>query len=99
MASEAGVASRQCKESTAWLSASMPVEAVSAGGIDIVRSGSTSAIRGQIRGSKRFIFFRLTVSVMIADGETSLPVPDVVGRAITGTGVEWSAPKSSQSRG
>jgi hypothetical protein len=36
---------------------------------------------------------------MIADGDTSLPVPAVVGIAITGAGLEVSAPKSSQSRG
>ncbi len=86
IASDAGLASAQCSESTACESASMPVAAVSAGGIDSVRSGSTSATRGQIRGSNRFIFLWRSVSVMIAEGETSLPVPAVVGTASDGEG-------------
>ena len=49
--------------------------------------------------SKRFIFFLRAVSVMTADGLTSLPVPAVVGMARTGSGSFRSAPKSSQSRG
>ena len=49
--------------------------------------------------SKRFIFFLRAVSVMTADGLTSLPVPAVVGRASTGSGSLRRAPKSSQSRG
>ncbi len=98
-ASEAGVASRQCSESTACDSASIPDAAVTGAGQDSVRSGSTSAIRGQLRMSKRFIFFLRAVSVMTADGLTSLPVPAVVGIAMTGSGSCVSAPKSSQSRG
>ena len=46
----------------------------------------TRAIRGQFRMSKRFIFFWRSVSVMTADGLTSLPVPAVVGMARTGRG-------------
>ncbi len=46
----------------------MPAAAVSAGGQDTVRSGSTSAIFGQLRMSNRFIFLRRAVSVMTADG-------------------------------
>ena len=99
IASEAGVARAQCSESTACDSASIPVAAVSERGIDSVRSGSTRATRGQIRGSNRFIFLRRSVSVMMAEGETSLPVPAVVGTASTGSGAAWSVPKSSQSRG
>src|SRR5438552_19037349 len=98
MASEAGVASLQCSESMAWLTASIPVAAVKAEGIEKVRSGSTSATRGQIRGSKRFIFLSRTVSVMIADGDTSLPVPAVVGIATTEAGTAATAPQTSQSR-
>jgi hypothetical protein len=41
---------------------------------------------GQIRGSNRFIFSRRSVSVMIAEGETSLPVPAVAGTAMVGSG-------------
>ena len=81
-ASEAGVASRHCSESTACESASMPDDAVTPRGQERVRSGSTSATRGQLRGSKRFIFFLRTVSVITADGLTSLPVPAVVGMAM-----------------
>ena len=94
-----GVARRQCSESTACESASIPAAAVSAGGQDRVRSGSTSATLGQLRMSNRFIFFLRAVSVMTADGLTSLPVPAVVGRASTGSGSSRRAPKSSQSRG
>ena len=77
----------------------MPAAAVSDGGQDTVRSGSTSATFGQLRMSNRFIFLRRAVSVMTADGLTSLPVPAVVGMARTGSGSWPSAPKSSQSRG
>lgn len=77
----------------------MPVAAVSDRGIERLRSGSTRATRGQIRGSKRFIFLRCSASVMIADGDTSLPVPAVVGTAMTGWGAASRVPKSSQSRG
>src|SRR5262249_57580026 len=67
-----------------------------AGGGEI---GVDSAILGQWRMWKRFIFFLRAVSVMTADGLTSLPVPAVVGMASTGSGSLRRAPKSSQSRG
>ena len=69
------------------------------GGQVKVRSGSTRETRGQLRTSKRFIFFIRSVSVITAEGLTSLPVPAVVGIAIVGNGSSRSAPKSSQSRG
>jgi hypothetical protein len=77
----------------------MPDEAVTQAGHVTVRSGSTSATRGQFRTSNRFIFLLRSVSVMTADGLTSLPVPAVVGIAMTGSGSRVRAPKSSQSRG
>ena len=50
----------------------------------MVIKGSTRATRGMIMGLAISIFTFLTVSVMIVNWVTSLPVPAVVGMAMRG---------------
>src|SRR5512136_728613 len=50
----------------------------------MVIGGSTRATRGRILGLAMSIFTSLAVSVMIVKGVTSLPVPAVVGIAMSG---------------
>ena len=65
-----------------WLSASIPVNAVSSGGIPAVRAGSTRAKEGMPERSTHLIL--RPVSVMTAPLEVSEPVPEVVGISMIG---------------
>lgn len=77
------------KPSTAWHRASRPVEAVTLGGMDMVSSGSTRATSGKFCGGAMAGFARLALCVITEKGVTSLPVPAVVGMAITGRPLVW----------
>src|SRR5512135_1066790 len=68
----------------AWVRASKPVAAVISRGMETVRRGSTRAILGMIIGLAISILTSRSVSVMMVNWVTSLPVPAVVGTAITG---------------
>src|SRR5512139_2288896 len=68
----------------AWVKASRPVAAVMPWGIVRVIRGSTRATRGRMLGLAMSIFTSLAVSVMMVKGVTSLPVPAVVGMAMSG---------------
>src|SRR5512136_88607 len=68
----------------AWVRASKPVAAVISRGMETVRRGSTRATLGIIIGLAISIFTSRSVSVMIVNWVTSLPVPAVVGTAIRG---------------
>ena len=71
--------------SMAWVKASMPVDAVSSGGMVRVISGSTSATFGAMRGSLILNLNFSLESVITELKVTSLPVPAVVGMAINGS--------------
>ena len=71
--------------SRAWLRASMPVEAVTAGGMDTGHSGSTTATRGRSALPPMGAFTPRSGSERTATGVTSLPVPAVVGMATSGS--------------
>ena len=68
----------------AWVSASIPVQAVMRAGRPRVSSASSSATAGRRRLSDSPTFMWSALSVTIATGDTSLPVPAVVGMATTG---------------
>ncbi len=68
----------------AWVSASSPVEAVSAGGRPSVNSGSRMATRASSRLQLTPFLVCASGSTNTAAGEISLLVPAVVGMAITG---------------
>src|SRR4030042_5709431 len=68
----------------AWVSASNPVAMVIFWGIETVNSGSTRATLGMIIGLAISIFTSRSVSVMMVNWVTSLPVPAVVGMAMSG---------------
>ena len=77
-ASVMGVAAVDTYASTAWVRASMPVAAVRAGGMPIMRSGSSMATEGVQRQSTMAIFTLREVSVMMQKRVISEPVPAVV---------------------
>lgn len=82
--SENGLALRLTYASTACVSASMPVSAVSREGIDRVSSKSTTAATGRNAGPVQSIFSSVALSVMTVNWVASEPLPAVVGTAITG---------------
>src|ERR1035437_927777 len=69
-------------DSTAWVSASIPVYAVIFFGIEYVSSGSMTAIDGTMESPRRLVFFCFSVYVRTAFLVDSEPVPAVVGMAI-----------------
>jgi hypothetical protein len=69
----------------AWVSASMPVAAVSIFGMDAVSPGSHRATFAAILGCLMLNLNLSVVSVMTELKVTSLPVPDVVGMATRGS--------------
>ena len=71
-------------DSNACAKASMPVDAVSSFGIDIINSGNTNAAFGKISDCCIVPFWFFLIFDNTAYGVTSEPVPDVVGIAITG---------------
>ena len=73
-----GLAMVETKASTAWVRASMPVAAVSAGGMPTIRTGSSMAMPGVMRQSAMAIFTWREVSVMTANRVISEAVPAVV---------------------
>lgn len=79
------VALRDTQDSMAWVKASTPVAAVSAGGIPYVSRGSRMAISGTRYMEMTSSFSWAASSVMIVVPETSLPEPAVVGMAMIGT--------------
>jgi hypothetical protein len=66
------------------MSASRPVAAVTPGGHDTVRDGSTIASDGRRCAWETPVFVPSRGKSTIATVVTSDPVPDVVGRATTG---------------
>ncbi|MCY1314633.1 hypothetical protein D9M70_653070 [compost metagenome] len=70
--------------SMAWVSASIPVSAVTLGGKLRVSSKSTSAATGMKPAPTQSIFSSLFSSVMMVKRVTSEPVPAVVGMAMIG---------------
>ncbi len=69
--------------------ASIPVEAVIEAGIVTVNSGSMIATFGIMSGLRRLTFMFDAGTESTAFLVTSLPVPEVVGTAIKGTGGFW----------
>ncbi len=67
----------------AWVSASMPVAAVRAGGMESIISGSLTEMVGSMSRSFRVILLWFA-SEITANCVTSLPVPAVVATAIRG---------------
>jgi hypothetical protein len=73
------------KHSTAWESASIPVTAVTLGGMDSMRRGSMMAILGIRLGWRMGSLWPVRWLVKTETDVTSAPVPAVVGMAMTGT--------------
>jgi len=71
--------------STACTSASMPVQAVTRGGWETVNSGSRMATFAEAFGSPHAIFMCVSSSEISAKDWHSLPVPAVVGTAMSGS--------------
>ena len=84
MASVSGLAFTDTYGSISCVRASIPVDAVSAGGSASVSSGSTTASAGSINGLRRLTFWWLSGTVRTAFRVTSAPVPAVVGTAMNG---------------
>ena len=84
--SVSGLARTDTSGSRHWVSASSPLDAVTAGGHGTVSRGSTSATAGSISGLRRLAFTASAVEVSTAFAVTSEPVPAVVGTATYGTG-------------
>ena len=74
------------KLSTAWVSASMPVAAVTGAGSPTISVGSSAAMRGTRRGSMMTTLSLASGSEITAATVTSEPVPAVVGTAYSVTG-------------
>src|SRR5574338_1074350 len=83
-ASVIGVARVETYASTAWVRASLPVAAVSAGGLPTISSGSLIATFGVQRQSTIAIFTCVLVFVMMQNRVISLAVPAVVLMARNG---------------
>ena len=84
IASVKGLAFAETYGSINCVSASIPVDAVNAGGSASVSSGSTTASAGSISGLRRLTFWWLSGTVKTAFRVTSAPVPAVVGTAMNG---------------
>jgi hypothetical protein len=84
MPSAGGLKAGAMKVSMQWATASMPVAAVRWGGRPSVSSGSQIAARGT-RCQEWKPSLRWSSRIRIAPRATSLPVPLVVGTAISGT--------------
>jgi hypothetical protein len=93
-----GLARRDTYASMSCVNASRPVAAVTSGGMVAVRSGSTSARRGSIKGLRRLAFTRCSGEVRTALRVTSLPVPAVVGMATKGSDDRKGRPRPTISR-
>src|SRR5512133_1712088 len=76
---------RETYASTAWVIASMPVQAVRYGGMVRMSAGSTIAREEMMFGSKITILYIFWVSVMTEAQLVSEPVPAVVVMASWGT--------------
>ena len=83
IASAGGFTSGDRKVSMQWAIASIPVAAVSIGGRPTVRSGSQIATFGSSHGDRK-PSLRPSFSTITEPRPTSLPVPAVVGIAISG---------------
>src|SRR5262249_4178799 len=70
--------------SMACVSASIPESAVTFGGHDTLRSGSTTAASARRNGLRQLTLICLAVSVNTAAADTSEPVPAVVGTQMIG---------------
>src|SRR5436309_1619841 len=73
----------------AWVRASMPLSAVTFGGQEADRSGSTAATRGRRWLLRTPTFMWLSASVRTAAPDTSEPVPAVVGTHRRGRTGRW----------
>ena len=81
MRSVCGVAHCPTNASTACVSASMPVAAVTGGGSPVISDGSSAAIAGTRRVSAITSLRLVSGSEITAATVTSEPVPAVVGTA------------------
>ncbi len=81
--SETGFALTFQIDSSACESASSPLCSVTDAGSDSISSGSSNATAGQVCSRCSEYFFCAPRSQMVAHGVTSLPVPAVVGTAIS----------------
>ncbi len=79
-----------------WVNASIPVAAVTSGGSVRVSNGSTKAASGTRCALTTPFFSSSLSSRRIAIGETSLPVPAVVGRHTSGVDRERTFPTPKQ---
>jgi hypothetical protein len=64
-----------------WVSASIPVAAVTAGGRPTVSAGSAKTARARSLGEKMIFLMWVVSSDTTEERPTSLPVPAVVGMA------------------
>ncbi|MNN57004.1 hypothetical protein D3C81_1719670 [compost metagenome] len=102
--SESGLALMFQIDSSACDRASSPVETVTLAGTVSINCGSMMATLGQVQSRCREYFLWLAASQIVAQGVTSLPVPAVVGAAIscllrTGTkGLPLASNASSSSK-
>src|ERR1035437_735593 len=86
-ASVKGLACADTYDSSSWVSASMPLAAISSGGQLDNRSGSTIATRATSDSSRNdFLKPPAPRTLRTAFFVASLPVPAVVGTAMNGTG-------------
>ncbi len=83
-ASDKWLATGEATASRAWVNASIPVAAVSPGGKPIERFASNTAISGSRYGPARWHLILSAWLKNTATGETSAPVPAVVGTPICG---------------
>ncbi len=84
-ASVSGLARDETNGSMSCVNASSPVLAVTAGGIEALNSGSTSATAGRSCMPRRLTFTPCSGERITALRVTSVPVPAVVGMAMHGT--------------
>ncbi len=99
MASLSGLARGLTNGSRHWVSASMPLAAVTSGGQDTVSSGSTRAAIGNIDAPRRLALTWCSGEASTAFAVTSAPVPAVVGTATYGTDrrlIAWPPPMTSR---
>jgi hypothetical protein len=92
LASVSGWAPTETKASMAWVRASMPVAAVTAGGISSITLASSTAISGMMFGSIITSFTWRSLSIITALLVISAAVPAVVLMATSGTPAFFTLP-------
>src|SRR5215831_3019791 len=82
---ESGLRTVVTADSTACAMASIPVDAVTRGGCESVKTGSRMAMRAAAFVSRQAIFWCVCSSAIKVADWHSLPVPAVVGIAMSGS--------------